>query len=79
MSGEARYSQPRPERPRDGGAPVVRAGFVGKGANKQPGFIFLNENGKVERQELTAENRAQERPRGFFQSLARLFHGGPFR
>ncbi len=76
MSGEAKYSQPLPARPRDVSGPVVVAGFVGKGANKQPGFIFRNERGNVERQEVTAENQAQEHPRGFFSSLARLMFGG---
>ncbi len=77
MSSEARYSQPLPAHPRDVSGPVLRAGFVGKGANKRPGFVFLNEQGKVERQETTAENRAQEHPRGFFASFARLMFGGP--
>jgi hypothetical protein len=76
MSGEARYSQPLPAKPRDVSGPVLRAGFVGHGASKEPGFIFRSENGNVERQEVTAENRANERPRGFFASLARLMFGG---
>ncbi len=75
MSGEAKYSQPLPARPRDVSGPVLRAGFVGRGEHKQPGFIFVNA-GKVEREEATRENSANEHPRGFFQSLARLMFGG---
>ena len=75
-AGPARYSQPLPT-PRDVGGPVLRAGFVGRGPDKRPGFIFRNEQGNVESQEATRENSANERPRGFFASLARIMFGGP--
>jgi hypothetical protein len=68
-----RYSQPLPARPRDVSGPVLRAGFVGQGANKVPGFIFRNENGKVEHQEVTPETKAQEHPRSFGSALGRLW------
>jgi hypothetical protein len=76
-AGPARYSQPLPSTTRDARGPIVRAGFVGKGADKQPGFIFYNrETAKVEQVEATTETKANEHPRGFFQSLARMMFGG---
>lgn len=71
-----RYSQPIEATPRDVGGPVVKAGFIGKGAHKRVGFIFLNAKGKVTEAEATRENEANLHPRGFFQSLARIFGGG---
>jgi hypothetical protein len=69
---EAKYSQPLPETPRDVAGPVLRAGFV----HGRPGFIF-SQNGKEKRVAATRANVANEQPRGFFQSLARIFSGGP--
>jgi hypothetical protein len=77
MSGEARYSQPIEPTPRDVGGPIVKVGFIGKGAHKRVGFIFLNQRGKVAQAEVTAETQAKQNPRGFFQSLARIVFGGP--
>jgi hypothetical protein len=76
MSGEARYSQPIEPTPRDVGGPVLRVGFIGKGANKRIGFLFLNPKGRVTNVEVTRENRANEHPRGFFSSLAQLWASG---
>jgi hypothetical protein len=74
---EARYSQPIEPTPRDVGGPIVKAGFVGKGANKRPGFIFRNAKGQVAHAEVTPATEAKQNPRGFFQSLARIVFGGP--
>jgi hypothetical protein len=75
MSGEARYSQPIEPTPRDVGGPIVKAGFIGKGANKRPGFVFVNQKGKAAHAEVTPATEAKQNPRGFFQSLARIFGG----
>jgi hypothetical protein len=72
-SAPTRYSQPLPVTMRDVSGPIVVAGFIGRGANKRPGFIFLNENGKVERQEATRENSAVEHPGRFGAALGRLW------
>jgi len=73
---EAKYSQPLPEHPGPSGPPVVVAGFVGRGRSKRPGFIFLNAKGKQVHAELTRANVANEKPTGFFRSLARLWASG---
>jgi hypothetical protein len=73
---EAKYSQPLPEHPGPEGPPVVVAGFVGRGRHKRPGFIFLNQKGKVAHAEVTPATEAKQNPRGFFQSLARIVFGG---
>ncbi len=73
-SVEPRYSQPKPSYiPMP--PPIVRAGFMRDGS---PGFL-VSEFGakKLIRVEATPQNRAKENPRGFFSSLARLYHGGP--
>jgi hypothetical protein len=75
MSGEAKYSQPLPETPGPKAPPVVVAGFVGKGRAQRPGFIFLNQQGKQVHAEITRANVANEKPAGFFRSLARIFGG----
>jgi hypothetical protein len=72
---DARYSQPLPEHPGPEGPPVVVAGFIGKGRAKRPGFIFLNAKGKIATAEITRANVADEKPAGFFRSLARIFGG----
>ena len=75
---DVRYSQPLPERIGGLDGVIVRAGFVGKGANKRIGFHFVRKttNGyKKEKVEVTRENEADERPRGFFSSLSRLYAG----
>jgi hypothetical protein len=66
-----RYSQPLASSPPPPNPPVVRAAFV----DGQPGFIFRGEDGKVKRVLATKENRANEKPAGFFHSLARLMYG----
>jgi hypothetical protein len=68
---EAKYSQPLPERPRDVAGPVLSAGFV----HGRPGFIF-SQNGKEKRVAATRANVANEQPRGFFASFARLWASG---
>jgi hypothetical protein len=70
---QARYSQPRPSTFRNVGEDgVLYSGFV----NGEPGFI-LRQSGKKEIQvEATAATKANERPAGFFRSLARLWAGG---
>jgi hypothetical protein len=74
MSGEPRYSQPLPPSYRHSGEDgVVFAGFV----DGEPGFILRRGRKKKEIQtEATRENSANERPRGFFASFARLMFGG---
>jgi hypothetical protein len=72
---DARYSQPIEPQPRDVGGPIIRAGFVGKGANKRVGFIFKGVRGREVRVEANHANSADERPRGFFSALARIFGG----
>jgi hypothetical protein len=71
-ASDARYSQPIEPQPRDVGGPVVYAGFVGR--FKRVGFIF-RAGRKEQRVEASRENSANDRPRGFFQSLAQLFRG----
>jgi hypothetical protein len=66
-----RYSQPLAETPREA-SPVVFAGFVGG----EVGFILRQRGEKEIRTEATRANSANERPRGFFSSLARLWAGG---
>jgi len=73
---EAKYSQPLPETPRDVAGPIVKAGFVGKGRNKRPGFVFVDPKGKLVHAEITRANVANEKPTGFFRSLARLWASG---
>ncbi len=70
-----RYSQPRPSSYRHVGEDgVLFAGFVG---DHEPGFILRRGGREKEIQvEATRENSANERPRGFFSSLARLWAGG---
>lgn len=73
---EPRYSQPLPATPRHiGEGGVVFAGFTRDG---QPGFVLrCGRREKEIRVEATRENRAQQHPAGFFQSLARIMFGGP--
>jgi hypothetical protein len=74
-SAPPRYSQPLPEIARgDPGQQVVYAGFTRSG---EVGYIIRERQQKPIHEEATPANRANERPRGFFQSLARLFFGGP--
>jgi hypothetical protein len=73
MSGEPRYSQPRPSTFRNVGEDgVVYAGFV----NGEPGFVLRQGRQKEIREEATPQNQANEHPRGFFSSLARIMFGG---
>jgi hypothetical protein len=67
-----RYSQPLRATPRESERGVVFAGFV----FGQPGFIVREPGKKELRKEATRENQAQEKPRGFLHSLARLMFGG---
>jgi|HubBroStandDraft_2_1064218.scaffolds.fasta_scaffold178048_2 hypothetical protein len=76
---EARYSQPIEPTPRDVGGPVMTVGFIGRGRFKKVAYIFRDEHGREKRVEATRSNAANERPNGFFASLARLFAGGPQR
>ena len=69
-----RYSQPLESTYRHVGEDgVLFAGFV----HGEPGFILRRGPGQKEiREEATQQNQANERPRGFFSSLARLWAGG---
>jgi hypothetical protein len=52
--------------------PIVSVGF----SNGEPAYILRNRQGReVTRVSCTKENRANEKPRGFFHSLARLMYG----
>jgi hypothetical protein len=54
--------------------PVV---YVGFGADGEPAYILRSQGGReLTRVAATKENAADERPRGFFASLARLMYGG---
>ena len=73
-SPPTRYSQPLEPSTRGGlDGRVVVATFIGKGQSKRPGFAFLNAAGKRTEVEATRETVANESPRGFFSSLARLW------
>ncbi len=72
---DAHYSQPLASTNRDvGERGVLYTGFV----DGEPGFILRARGQKESRTEATRENVANERPKRFFQSLARLW-GGPYR
>ena len=76
---QTKYSQPLPQSVSRFEQVIVRAGFIGKGANKQPGFLFVRKTKdgyKEERVEATQANQADERPRSFFSALGRLWAGG---
>jgi hypothetical protein len=71
----ARYTQPLESHNRDVGEQgVLYAGFTPDG---EVGFILRARGKKEIRTEATRENQANERPRGFFASLARMFGGRP--
>lgn len=73
-SSPTKYSQPLPSSHRHVGENgILYAGFV----NGQVGFILRQRGEKEIREPLTRENRANEHPRGFFQSLTRIFFGDP--
>jgi hypothetical protein len=69
---DARYSQPLPSTPRTDGGQIVHAGFV----NGEPGFIVRELGQREVQKPATSANRANEQPRGFLQSLARIMFGG---
>jgi len=70
MSGEARYSQPRPSSDRHVGEDgVLYAGFV----NGSPGFILRQPSKKEIRVEATRDNSAREHPGRFGAALGRLW------
>jgi hypothetical protein len=71
MSGAAKYSQPLPAALRES-PPIVYAGFVGDGI----GFIVRQRGKKEICEAMTRENQANEKPKGFFASFARLMFGG---
>ena len=74
-SSQARYSQPLESNYRDvGEAGVLYAGFMPDGS---PGFILRRgAREKPIQVEASAANRANERPAGFFRSLAQLWASG---
>jgi hypothetical protein len=74
MSGEARYSQPLASTPRANSGQVVYAGFTRSG---EVGFIVREKNRKPIHETADSTNAANEHPRGFLSSLARLMFGGP--
>jgi hypothetical protein len=70
---EARYSQPLESNFRNVGENgVLYSGFV----DGEPGFILRRHGKKPIRVEATRENSANQAPRGFFASLARIMFGG---
>jgi hypothetical protein len=65
-----------PAFPRDVDGPILRAGFVGSGANRQPGFIFCDAKGETREVPATKQNEAKTKPRGFLGALAQMWAGG---
>jgi hypothetical protein len=53
--------------------------YVGFGKNGSGfSYILRDEQGReIHREDVTAENAPKDKPKGFFQSFARLFAGGP--
>jgi hypothetical protein len=79
-SSPTMYSQPLAETIRADAPPIVFAGFVGGKGSRTIGFILRKlgrKAGKPKQVEATRETIANEQPRGFFSSLARLYMGGP--
>ena len=71
---QAKYSQPLPSSTSGLEPLILRAGFIGK--HKAIGFLFVRKTKggyKREEVEATPQNSANEKPRGFFQCLARLY------
>jgi hypothetical protein len=72
-AGPARYSADYLQETPSLAPPIVHVGF---GADGQPSFILRSHGGR-ELKRITADrtNVANERPRGFFHSLAQLYWG----